>query len=459
MALDWNVLLLALGWGLLSAVSLPAGALLGLWSQPKGRVVSALMAFGGGALLFALTIELFGHALHAASDHHANIESPGLVLVTMLAAVVGGVLFQGLNRLLEDRGGFLRKRSLIGKHVVKEKREQAQVLLNSLSKVQLLQALPPEEVIQLIPAVRKVRFEAGQAIFEEGSAAERLYFIESGQVSIVRGSGSPGGIKAIAVLGPKEVFGEIGLISDAPRTATASAVTDVSTWMIPKSAFDEALQQSPALQKATHALVDERIEELSELQAASPAEAAEWGRRAHRTLEHLSLHMNEEDFKRQVEEYGERGGAALAIWLGIGLDAIPESLVIGMLVVTAAAERASISLAFIMGVFLANLPEAMSSAVTMRRSGMKVRKILLMWISLCVLTGIGAMLGAMIFPPHPEGWLVYFVFGIEGLAAGAMLTMIAETMLPEAYEQGGSGITGLSTLAGFLATLAVKLIP
>ena len=457
--MDRTVLLLALGWGLLSAVSLPAGALVGLWSRPRERVISALMAFGGGALLFALSIELFGHALHVASDQHARIEKPGIVLATMFAAVLGGLLFQGLNRLLDSRGGFLRNRSLIGKHVIKEKREQAQILLNSLSKVQLLQALPPEEVIQLIPAVRKVRFEAGQTIFEEGSPAERLYFIESGQVSIVRGKVGPGGIKAIATLGTKEVFGEIGLISDAPRTATASAVTDVSTWMIPKSAFDEALQHSLALQKATHALVDERIDELSEIEAVSAAEAAEWERRAHRTLEHLSLHMNEDDFKRHVEEHGGRAGAALAIWLGIGLDAIPESLVIGMLVVTAAAEGTSISLAFIMGVFLANLPEAMSSAVTMRKSGMKVRKVLLMWISLCLLTGIGALLGAMIFPPHPEGWLIYFVFGIEGLAAGAMLTMIAETMLPEAYEQGGGGITGLSTLAGFLAALAVKLIP
>ena len=53
---------------------------------------------------------------------------------------------------------------------------------------------------------------------------------------------------------------------------------------------------------------------------------------------------------------------------------------------------------------------------------------------------------------------LYVVFAIEGLAAGAMLTMIAETMLPEAYEQGGSGVVGLSTLAGFLAAMAVKLI-
>ena len=49
------------------------------------------------------------------------------------------------------------------------------------------------------------------------------------------------------------------------------------------------------------------------------------------------------------------------------------------------------------------------------------------------------------------------VLGIESLAAGAMLTMIAETMLPEAFEQGGS-VVGLSTLAGFLATLFVKVI-
>jgi hypothetical protein len=228
--LDENVLLLALGWGLLSAVSLPAGALIGLWSQPKERVISGLMAFGGGALLFALTIELFGHALHVASDGHASIERPGILLATMCAAVLGGVLFQALNRLLEDRGGFLRKRSLIGKRVVKEKREQAAILLDSLSKVQLLQALPPEEVSKLVPTVHQLHFDAGQTIFEEGSPAEQLYFIESGRVSIVRGKGDPGRVKEIATLGPRDVFGEIGLISDAPRTGGAAAPPSPSGW-------------------------------------------------------------------------------------------------------------------------------------------------------------------------------------------------------------------------------------
>jgi len=115
------------------------------------------------------------------------------------------------------------------------------------------------------------------------------------------------------------------------------------------------------------------------------------------------------------------------------------------------------SLAFIAGVFLANLPEAMSSAVTMKRQGSSFGKIFWMWMSLCVMTGVGALVGALIFPAHPEGALLYFISGVEGLAAGAMLTMIAETMVPEAFEQGGGTIVGLSTLTGFLAALGIKI--
>lgn len=73
------------------------------------------------------------------------------------------------------------------------------------------------------------------------------------------------------------------------------------------------------------------------------------------------------------------------------------------------------------------------------------------------MTGVGAFLGALLLPAEPEGFMLYFVFGIEALAAGAMLSMIAETMLPEAFEQGGT-IVGLSTLAGFLTTLFVKVL-
>ncbi len=68
-----------------------------------------------------------------------------------------------------------------------------------------------------------------------------------------------------------------------------------------------------------------------------------------------------------------------------------------------------------------------------------------------VFTGIGAVFGNMFFANAPA---MLFSF-IEGIAAGAMLTMIAETMLPEAYFKGGS-IVGISTLLGFLTPIYFK---
>lgn len=74
-----------------------------------------------------------------------------------------------------------------------------------------------------------------------------------------------------------------------------------------------------------------------------------------------------------------------------------------------------------------------------------------MWASLMIITGIGAFCGNAFFADAP-----HFLFAlIEGTAAGAMLTMIAETMLPEAYHKGGT-VTGISTLFGFLAAIFFK---
>ena len=81
----------------------------------------------------------------------------------------------------------------------------------------------------------------------------------------------------------------------------------------------------------------------------------------------------------------------------------------------------------------------------------------MMWGSLCLITGLGAALGVLLLPSDPHGPGLIAVAAVEGLAAGAMLTMIAETMLPEAFEQGGA-IVGISTLIGFLAALLVKLV-
>ena len=123
--MDWSLYLTGFFWGTLSAVSLPLGAVIGLWSRPGQKTTSALMAFGAGALLFALTIELFGHALHVASDAHGVIIDTWIIVVTMAGALAGGLLFELLNQILNNRGAFLRKGALIRKHISREKRRCA----------------------------------------------------------------------------------------------------------------------------------------------------------------------------------------------------------------------------------------------------------------------------------------------------------------------------------------------
>jgi zinc transporter ZupT len=147
-------------------------------------------------------------------------------------------------------------------------------------------------------------------------------------------------------------------------------------------------------------------------------------------------------------ESSEPTGASLAIWLGILLDGIPESLVIG-----ASVSASGISPSLVVGLFLANYPEALSSSQGMLEDKFSRRRILLMWTSIMLLTGVGAAIGKLVMD---EANPIFFAF-LEGLAAGAMLTMIAQTMLPEANIKGGS-IIGLWTLLGFLCAIVVKAI-
>ncbi|KAF4677618.1 hypothetical protein FOL47_000573 [Perkinsus chesapeaki] len=153
-----------------------------------------------------------------------------------------------------------------------------------------------------------------------------------------------------------------------------------------------------------------------------------------------------------------RRHAATVVWLGILIDGIPESLVIGILVSTS---PLSSVITFVFGVFMANLPEAMSSSATMLQYGVSRTRVLVMWSSIVVLTAIGAAIGSIIFPPVSEEETTLareiMIAMIEGCGGGAMLAMIAETALPEASH--GSSVTGLvgtSAVAGFLSTLLVK---
>ena len=202
--------------------------------------------------------------------------------------------------------------------------------------------------------------------------------------------------------------------------------------------------------------------ELAELQSEDPI-YQEWAHEKVASLREAALVPSEEDIQKASDEHG---GAPLAIWLGILLDGIPESFVIGSALVVAISATIAqsgvdaVNLAtlvpytLIAGLFLANFPEAMSSSIGMKKMGWGNMKIFLMWLSLALITSAGAAIGYWLGETLDHGVIVL----IEGLAAGAMLTMIASAMIPEAVHLGGGNVTGSFSLLGFLAAISFKFL-
>ncbi|HWN91619.1 MAG TPA: Crp/Fnr family transcriptional regulator, partial [Verrucomicrobiae bacterium] len=228
-----------------------------------------------------------------------------------------------------------------------------------------------------------------------------------------------------------------------PRSATAVAVKETSVWSIFKEQFDRLLHASPELAQAVHGLATQRG-------AVLPGEAAEDRRKTaawvHAATAGLDTTLAAPTNTEVREAAARHAGAPLAIWLGILLDGIPESLVIGSSLL-----QATMSASLIAGLFLSNFPEALSSSVGMVHQRYSRMRIFLLWMSLMLMTGLGAYFGAILFQGMTHSWFAL----TEGVAAGAMLTMISETMLPEAERSGGA-ITGASTLLGFLAAIFFK---
>ena len=418
----------ALIFGLISAVSLPLGAIAARLWVPSDRAIAALMAFGAGALLSALTIDLVAGALEE-----------GEFYALAGGAVLGGVLFIALNQLVNKKGGFLRKSATTFRYLRRLKAKKLQDLFKSLSETSFFNQLPPDEIAALVPSIDSRRYPAGATIIRQGDPGDSLFIVEEGRIEISTGEAA----RRIATLAEGDVLGEMALMTGEPRSASAVAQIDCRVWIVLKEDFDRAVATSPHLAEALSNLTAARIANLKEQSVIADDEAERWFRKARHTVDEELLLPTATEIR---EAAGEHAGAPMAIWLGILLDGIPESLVIGASLV-----HSSVSLSLIAGLFLSNFPEALSSSASMRQANYSFTRILVMWTSLLVFTGIGSVFGSIFFTEASPS-----VFAlVEGIAAGAMLTMIAETMLPEAFQKGGT-VTGISTLLGFLAAIFFK---
>lgn len=158
-----------------------------------------------------------------------------------------------------------------------------------------------------------------------------------------------------------------------------------------------------------------------------------------RTIDRMGGH------RRKSPGAVDRGSdsSALAIALGSVLDGLPESLVLGLTVLTG-----GLSPQLFVGIALSNFPEGMSSSSGLLRSGWRFSAVMRMWIGVVVASGVAGALGPLLLSRAPVE-----VAGIaQGFAAGALLAMIVDTMIPESYEVERTW-TGLLVVVGFAGTL------
>ena len=457
-------LLWAVTLGALSAISLPLGSAIGLMWKPPAKIIAMMTAFGGGALIAALSVELVAPtALEVVTAAHQGdtqtyAHARHHLISMIVGAIVGGLLFVALDALVNAKGGFLRKTSTLISFFSKRQNETNREYLDLLSTVPILREVPSDYVSELVEFVEEVHFPQGEIIFREGDDGDVLYFLKEGSVLLEAGR------TRVAEQSKGDLLGEIALVTGDKRSATATALEETRALALSKEDFDELRHKSIELDQASEALAKTRLDGLNRLKNESDTESVRWTAQAIRSLPPIVVIPSSTEVQEAIDEH--ESGAPMAIWLGILLDGVPESFVIGATFLGGLATYAAagqldtvtfgnlIPYTLVAGLFLSNFPEALSSSVGMRKQGWSRSRVFVMWSLLTVLTAIGAGMGYWLGNSAGETVVV----AIEGLAAGAMLTMIISAMIPEAIHLGGPTIAGLSTLSGFLSAVAFKLL-
>lgn len=163
-----------------------------------------------------------------------------------------------------------------------------------------------------------------------------------------------------------------------------------------------------------------------------------WGGRRHR---HRPTHRH-----RLLSEKNPAAGPGLAIVLGIVLDGVPESIVIGLTVL----QGGEVGVALVVAVFLSNVPESFAATSRLRPGGWSALEVLGLWTFVMAVSGLAAVAGYVLF----QGASPSTVAAVLGFGGGAILAMLADSMMPQAFESGGR-LAGLATTLGFATAVAV----
>ena len=151
---------------------------------------------------------------------------------------------------------------------------------------------------------------------------------------------------------------------------------------------------------------------------------------------------------RKASSGKQREGNTLPIVLGTVLDGVPEAIVLGGSLLSG-----GISVAMLCAIFLSNLPEAIAGTTGLEAAGWRRGRILALWATVAGVSGLACALGYGLLDTAAPRVVAF----IQAFAGGALLTMLADTMMPEAFEHGGRAV-GLWTTLGFGVAFALTLL-
>ncbi len=160
---------------------------------------------------------------------------------------------------------------------------------------------------------------------------------------------------------------------------------------------------------------------------------------------HGARHRKRSGDEQPSEQENDGSGAAIAI--GALLDGIPESVVLGLSLLGGG----GVGTAVLAAIFISNVPEGLSSAAGMKRAGRSAKYVFGVWGGIAMASGMAALAGTLVL----QGASPATIAVITAVAAGAILAMVADTMIPEAFERTHA-LTGFITALGFLTAFTIE---
>ncbi len=444
--------------GAIAAGSMVLGAIVGITTPMSNATVGAMCGFGAGALISALSIELVSPTVEALAhaDIAHRVEETHHFVTLLIALIGGGLIFITLDQLLSAHGGYLRKGAyVIAQHARNKSKRQAD-LMQSIGNSSFFSSMSPDMMHDLVKLLQPKFLVEDEHLFSVGDASSELYIVRAGSITLTHADGSSHTVER------GDLLGEVSFLAHQAHSTTAVAEHGPAELLVlHKSQYEVFSRSHPEFAASVRELAAQRIlENKRHVDQAAVAKQA-W---ANLAIDAIRTGGSEVPTAAELNTMKEEhNNAGMAIWLGNLLDVIPESFVIGtvMLSIVATKTATGMTLSFwdvmpltlVGALFLSNFPEALSASVNMKSQGFSTGKIIFLWSVLTVICAVGAAFGAYVGESIPHSAMIV----VEGIAAGAMLTMIGSAMLPEAAHLASPNMAGFSTLVGFVAAVGFKL--